>query len=61
MWCAHCRRGLCGYQIAIVIAVASSALGMICGVAAGMPNEGVMIGILHAVVPVSVILDEVRS
>lgn len=58
-YCKHCSRGLCAYQIAIVLTVASGAFGLVCGALAHMPNEGLAFGLLHAVVPVFAILDEV--
>jgi len=61
MRCHHCGRGLCCWQLSIILVVASAAIGLAAGVAARMPGEGLALGILHAVVPVATMLDEVHS
>lgn len=61
MHCPYCSRGLCPYQLSIITTIASGADGLICGALAGFPNEGLLFGLLKAVIPVSWILDEVTA
>lgn len=57
-YCPHCSNGLTALQLAIIMAVASTAIGAIAGVAIKLPCEGMAFGLLHAVVPAAFILDE---
>jgi hypothetical protein len=45
-------------QLATVFMLASGSLGLLAGIVAHMPGDGLLLGLVHAAIPAALILDE---
>jgi hypothetical protein len=52
---------MCTGQLVAVFVLSSAAIGLFAGILARMPGDGLLLGLLHAVIPSAIILDEVHS